>query len=170
MKKIAVLSAFIFFALTGFSQTFSVKKGGHVYTMEIPDYLAKTYSLNEVATLQYMNSNKEAYVIVIEDSKELLESLGTKFVDSKDFLDNFTSTFHKNDKNRTLGAVSQFTSNNNKHSQVEMTWENDGLNFYMIITGVETPTHFYKIMTWTISENKDLLKSDFLRISKSLKD
>ncbi|NBA88110.1 hypothetical protein GVN16_20225 [Emticicia sp. CRIBPO] len=138
--------------------------------MEIPDYLTKTYSLNEVATLQYMNSNKEAYVIVIEDSKELLESLGTKFVDSKDFLDNFTSTFHKDDKNRTLGSVSQFTANNNKHSQVEMTWENDGLNFYMIITGVETPTHFYKIMTWTISENKDLLKSDFLRISKSLKD
>lgn len=129
MKKIAVLSALLLLTFTGFAQTFSVKKGGHVYTLEIPDYLTKTFSLNEVASLQYMNTGKEAYVIVIEDSKELLESLGTKFVDSKDFLDGFTSNYHKDAKNRNLGPVTQFTANNNKHSQVEMTWENDGLNF-----------------------------------------
>jgi hypothetical protein len=124
-----------------------------------------------VATLQYMNSEKEAYIIVIEDAKDLLEEQKIPFSDTEEFLSSFLTDFHKNDKNRVVSPPTKFVSNNNKHSQVEMTWENaEQVKFYMLITVVETPGYFYKILTWTVAENKELLKKDFLRIAGSLKD
>ncbi|HEX2934498.1 MAG TPA: hypothetical protein VHO72_04025 [Bacteroidales bacterium] len=138
--------------------------------MDIPDYLTKTFSLNDAASLQYQNVSKEAYVIAIEDNKDELESLGMKFVSAKDFLMYFLKDFHKGATNRKESSVAEFEANKNKHAQVELTWTNDSTDFYMLITSVETPNHFYKILCWTIAENKEMLKNDFVRISKSLKD
>ncbi len=156
--------------MTAQAQTFSLKKGGHSYTLEIPDYMTRTFSLNDVASLQYMNSTKEAYVIVIDDEKELLESLGQKFTNAEDFLYHFLKTYNKDAEDRKTGEISSFLANGNAHSQVTMTWKNDELSFFMIITTVESRTHFYKILTWTLAENRDLLRKDFLKIAKSLRD
>ena len=132
--------------------------------------MAKTYDLNDVATLQYSNTIKEAYVIVIEDSKDELNSLSMIFQNPKEFLENFTKDYQLESANRTISEINEFESNENPHAQVEMGWNTEDGNFYMIITAVETKEHFYKILCWTILENKDLLKNDYLTISKSLMD
>jgi hypothetical protein len=148
----------------------SPKNGGHCFTLDIPEYMVKTYELNDVATLQYMNAGKEAYVVVIEDSKDQLESLGIKYVGAKDFLEGFLKDYNKDASERKVGKIVEFSSNNNKIAQAEFTWKDEKLSYYMITTAVESKGYFYKILTWTITENKDALKNDFLAIAKSLKD
>jgi hypothetical protein len=169
MKALSILAMLVI--STGiFAQKFESKQGGNCFTVDIPDYLTKTFSLNDAASLQYQNVSKEAYVIVIEDDKEQLESLGMKFVSAKDFLTHFMKDFHKDATNRNESTVSEFESNKNQHAQTELTWLDDSVNFYMLVTCVQTSKHFYKILCWTVAENKEMLKNDFVRISKSLKD
>lgn len=169
----SLLFALLILALTinyqSFSQKWSTQKGGHCYTMEIPDYMVRAFDLNDVASLQYKNETKEAYVIVIEDNKEHLESLGMKFTNAEDFLENFLKDYRA-EETREFSKVTNFKANGNDCSQVEMSWNQDDLGFYMLVTSVESKTHFYKILCWTLKENKDLLKEDFKKIAKSLKD
>lgn len=49
---------------------FAPKRGGNCYTLDIPEYLTRTFSLNDITSLQYQNTSKPAYVIVIEDNKD----------------------------------------------------------------------------------------------------
>lgn len=152
------------------AQKFSTQNGGHCYTLDIPNYLMKTYDLNDNATLQYQNIVKEAYTIVIEDSKEELKYVGMLFLNPKEFLESFISEYQIDMKNRSVSRIKEFTENNNKHAQLEITWTDEEIDFFMIVTTVETNTHFYKILCWTTDQYKNVLKEDYLNISKSLKD
>jgi hypothetical protein len=170
MNKTLFTIALLIGSFTTFAQGFTSQKGGHCYTMDIPDYMLKTYELNDVASLQYINSAKEAYVIVIEDVKEQLQDVGIKFSNAKDFLKHFTADYKKDAKKRKLSSITEFESNGNGHAQVELSWKEDDTDFYMLITAVESKTHFYKVMCWTTVNNLDLLKEDFLTMSKTIKD
>jgi hypothetical protein len=169
--RIISLIPLLLFVQVSFAQTkFSEKVGGHVFRMNIPDYMAKTFDLNDNAALQYQNTQKEAYTIVIEDSKEQLEKLGMKYVSAKDFLEDFAKDFHADKVERVLSTITEFDLTPMKFAQAELTWKQDDIKFFMIITTVESSTYFYKILCWTIFDNKDTLKKDFLTIAKSLKD
>ena len=157
-------------SFTSMAQEFSARKGGNCFTMDIPDYFTRTFELNDNASLQYRNTSRVAFVIVIEDDKSQLESLGIKFVNAKDFLESFSNDFKKDFPGRKQGNPKEFTNNGNNHAQVEFYWTEESSDFYMLITGVETPEHFYKIMCWTTLENKPKINDDFLRISKSLRE
>ena len=170
MKKIYIILFLLTFTTKSFSQNFSTKNAGNCFTLEIPNYMAKTYDLNDVATLQYNNTVKEAYVIVIEDSKDELNSLSMIFQNPKEFLESFTKDYQLESKNRTISEITAFESNKNQHAQVEMSWSTEEGDLYMLITTVETKEHFYKILCWTLREHKDKLKADYLTISKSLLD
>lgn len=170
LNRMAYIAVFSFSWQFVVAQNFEAKTGGNCFTLEIPDYLTKTYQLNDVASLQYMNASKEAYVIVIEDSKDELNELGTKFIDSEDFLKNFIKDYQIESSNRKVSKIKNFKANNHGHSQVEMSWDSDGTSLYMLITAVETPDHFYKILCWTLVEFKAQFKKDYQRIAQSLQE
>mgnify|MGYP003123999896 CR=1 FL=1 len=157
-------------SIQAYSQKFTTKKGGHSYTLDVPNYMTKTYDLNDAATLEYKNSLKEAYLIVIPDSKDELKASGSTFIDTKDFLSYFIKDYQIEAERRTITDIATFKSNKNPHSQVEMNFGIDNNDFFMLITIVETKTHFYKILSWTLLEYKDKFREDYLKISKSLKD
>lgn len=170
MKKIifAVLAIISFVNLS--AQNFSTKQGGNCYSLDIPNYMTKSFSLNGAASLQYQNSTKEAYIIVIEDAKDHLESLGMKYLNAKEFLEDFNNDFEPEATDRKLGKITEFSHNNNGYAQAELTWNDKNIDFYMLVTIVESKTHFYKILCWTLATNKDKLKDDFLKVAKSFKD
>ncbi|WP_241739273.1 hypothetical protein [Pontibacter beigongshangensis] len=149
---------------------FLEKTGGHCFQMQVPNYMLKTYELNDVASLQYLNTAKEAYVVVIDDSKEELESKGIKFTDAEDFLADFATDYKKEAKKRKMSKVSTATVNGNAVADVELTWKDEDGNFYMLITAVETKTHFYKILCWTTEANVKLLKEDYKTMARSIRD
>ena len=150
------------------AQSFTSQKGGVCYTLDIPDYMAKTFELNDVASLQYMNTQKEAYVIVIDDDKDQLEELGIKFSNVTEFFDNFTTDYMAGAEGRTMSETVTFNNNGNDHAQTELKWTSDGINYFMLITTIETAGHYYKLLCWTVEENKDNLLVDFKRIASSL--
>ena len=172
MKKLSLLIAILCACVMAQAQSsgFSARKGGNCFTLEVPEYMTKTFSLNDVATLQYQNTSKSSYAIVIEDDKDHLQEVGMKFTGPKDFLESFATEFKQDKANRTLTPTTEFKSNGYAHAQTELFWTEDDTPFYMMITGVETAGHFYKIMCWTTLENKPRVEADFRRISKSLKE
>jgi len=154
-----------------FGQTKLVEKQvGHIFYLSVPDYMTKTKNLNNDASLQYENTVKEAYVIVIEDSKEELKDLGMVYQDSKEFYDDFVKTYTKAVQEAATTDSKTFTINGNSFTQGEITYVSDSVKIYMLATVVETKTNFYKILCWTLKENKDKLKSDFIAIAKTLRD
>jgi hypothetical protein len=169
--KYVLMTVLIGLSIQLFGQTaFERKTGGHSYTMEIPDYMQRVFDLNEVATLQYLSEDPEAYMVVIEDRKEELDYFGLSFEGPEDFLKNFTDTYNVNAENRKLEEVINFHGNGNKFSQVKMTWTIEEVDYLMLITSVETNTHFYKILAWTSLANRDALLDDFIRMSSSIRD
>lgn len=171
MMRSWIVLLFVFSLTLSQAQTkFSDKVGGHVYTMSIPDYMVKTYELNDVATLQYQNSSKEAYIVVIEDAKDQLESLGMKFTSANNFLEEFIKDYKTDNDNRAVKNNLTFKASGNDCAQLELYWTEDETDFFMLITAIETKTHFYKILNWTITDNVKTLKNDFQAIAKSLRD
>lgn len=169
MKLIAAIIAFVF-SLLGYSQNFTSQKGGNCFSLEIPNYMTKTFELNENASLQYHNTGKETYVIVLEDTKEELQSLGLVFESAKDFLNDFVSTYQTEATNRIVSEIIEFESNGNKCAQLEMSFTNQEVDFFMVVTSVESSGYFYNILCWTLLEFKDTFKNDFYRIAKSLRE
>jgi len=169
--RILLTSMALFLSFAHFAQGFGVQKGGHCYSMEVPDYMTRAYTLNDAASLQYQNLSIPAFMIVIEDEKEELQSVGMKFSGAREFLDFFVKDFKKEAAERRLGDVSEFTSNGKPHAQTEIFWKEDGgTGFFMLVTAVETPTHFYKVLCWGQMEARGRLDADFRRASKSIRE
>jgi hypothetical protein len=169
--KTITWSFFLFLVtFTSFAQQFETKIGGHEYTLEVPDYLKRTFDLNDVATLQCKNILKDVYLIVIEDDKKELESLEIDFPSTTDFLNYFVKDYNTEAEDRTQSEVVEFENNGNNFSQVELTFKDEAGEYFMLITAVQTKTHFYKIMNWTKLVEKDIYYADFKRTAKSLQD
>ncbi|MFN3445594.1 MAG: hypothetical protein ACK44D_07630 [Bacteroidia bacterium] len=168
MKKL-LLSILVVIGFTANAQ-FSTKNGGHCFTMSIPDYMVKAYDLNDVASLQYQSAVKDAYVVVIEDAKDHLESLGVKYNNPSDVLNSFSEDYMKDAKGRKLTPVKTSESNGNKFAQTEFTWKDEDGEYFMLITVTETNGHFYKTLCWTSLKNKEALIADFDTMAKSIKD
>lgn len=150
--------------------TFKAQTGGHCFTMEVPDYMSKTYDLNEVADLQYFNADKPAYVIVIHDFKDQLESLDMVFEGPKSFLEDFLEYYQNDAEERSLGAITEFYTDHAKFAQVELTWRMEEEYLFMLITTVETAGHFYKILAWTSKDQAGNLVPDFQKMIRTIKE
>lgn len=170
MKTIKWFFLLFFTTFLSFAQQFETKTGGHEYTLEVPDYLRRTFDLNDVATLEYKNIIKDVYSIVIDDDKEELEALEIEFPSVTDFLLFFVKDYNLEAENRVQSEAVEFENNGNNFSQVELSFTDVEGDYFMLITAVETKTHFYKIMSWTKLGDRDKYYSDFKRMAKSLKD
>lgn len=176
MKKHLTLLLVLIGISTSFAQTkFSEKKAGHIFYIAVPDYMVKTVSLNDAASAQYMNAAKNAYLIVISDSKEDLELSGQKFESPKDFHDaNITALkAPENSPIETKGKV--FEVNGFKYFQSELKSslpQDDGskMDISYLVTYIESKTHFYQVLSWSLTPDFKTLLPDFKKIASSLKD
>jgi hypothetical protein len=159
-----------------FSQTkFTEQKAGNVIYMAVPNYLVKTKDLNDSAILQYMNSTKEAYLVVLDDSKEELEVLGKKFETVSEFQTSIAKPLVEGLKNSKETPKKIFEIDNKKYCQTTLSGtftSSSGTEFEItyLITCVETPENFYQILCWSTNEFYAGLIADFEQISKSLKE
>lgn len=159
-----------------FAQTkFTEQKGGNIIYLSVPSYLVKTKDLNDSAILQYMNSSKEAYLVVIDDSKTELETLGTKFETVSDFHESTSKSLISGLKNPVETERKTFKIGDSNYSQSKLSGlftSSSGSEFDIIYltTYVETANHFYQILCWSTKTFYDGLAADFDKISKSLKE
>ena len=147
---------------------FKEQKVGHVYHVSIPDYMTKSYSLNNAASLQYLNAARETYVIVIEDSKEQLLEAGIPFKGPEDFYEHFVKTFA--DDSSEISPKHDLKIDGNPAVQAEISKPFGKYKVHYLVTVIETDTHFYKMLAWTIDAYRDMYLSDFKRIASSFRE
>lgn len=101
--------------ISSFSQTkFIEQKAGHII------YMVKKTDLNDVASMQYMNKTKVAYVVVMEDAKEDLEVDGTKYANLKEFHDSVIESLTSEDPKTKESKPMEFQQNGNKFYQTHL--------------------------------------------------
>ncbi|MFA9190060.1 hypothetical protein AAGV28_01650 [Flavobacterium sp. FZUC8N2.13] len=173
MKKTYLALIFIFFTSISIGQTNFIKqKAGHVFYFDMPEYMNKTLGLNDVATIQFKNSIKEVYAIVIEDSKEDLSLLEMYYSSINEFHEDFIKDFLVDEEKRFLSKPILNSKDNINFIEFDASYydkEND-IEIYYLIGIVESKSHFYKVLYWTNKDNKDKFKADFQKSLYSFKE
>jgi len=147
---------------------FTNKKIGNIIYVDVPDYMTKTFGLNDVAKVQYANAEKEAYTIIIEEDKEDIKSAGGGFANPQEYFQFFMGSFGID----SIKIISEEPAKSGKFQayQGQVDGRVQEMNLFYLITIIESPTHFYNVISWTLFENKDKLINDFKKIASSLKE
>ncbi len=150
---------------------FIERKAGHIFYLSVPEYMQRTRDLNETASLQYKNSRKEAYCIVIEDSKDQLRDGGISFTNINTYAEQLLKAFAgKLTKVKTSKPVPITTKSGLKGMQAEITGTIDGVNSVYLCTYIETEQYLYQIICWTLQDRKKELFADYQKIVQSLRE
>ena len=148
------------------------------YSMGIPKFMSEAKSLNDEASLQYQNIFQEAYVIVIDESKdEYIESY--KNLDAYDttqsVIANYTDTQIQSITSRLevieKSEVKTFRINGLNASSIEIDGkvENVDVPITYFLNFVEGREKLYFIMAWTLQKKKDTHRSTFEEMVKSFR-
>jgi hypothetical protein len=177
LKQLFFLTAFaVFSTIPSFSQTkFVEQKAGHIIYMSLPEYMVKATDLYDVASMQYMNKAKEAYIVVIEDSKEDLEVGGTKYASLKDFHDSSIESLKSEDPKSQESKPTEFQQNGNKFYQTDFsttlqTEDGKAIKVTYLVTYVESEKYYYQILCWTSANNYKDLVDDFKKTVATIRD
>ena len=173
-KTIAILAfALCVTTLSSFAQTnFKQYKIGHIFNISVPDYMTKTTGLNSAATVQYKNAIKDVYSFVIEDNKEELTIAQLNYTSINEFYDEFIKDFLKGEENLKISKPVYQKKVDANFVECDVTYldKDAKTEIYYLIGIVETKSTYYKVLSWTVAENKDKFKADFQKILYSLKD
>ncbi len=156
-------------------ENFKEQKAGNTIFLQLPNYLVKTNTLNDDAILQYLNSAKEAYVIVIDDSKKQLEELGSKYENVTDFHENISKSLIESLKEPQESKKNTFTIGENKYSQSTLkgTFTNSDqkeVGITYLLTYIETAENYYQILCWSTTALYPKLEADYLKITKTFRE
>lgn len=172
MKKIVFTLLFLIGTFYSIAQVMKEYKGGHTFTVSLPDYMTKTVGLNDAAALQYKSEAKDVAGFIIFDTKEELTLAELSFSSAREFYDSFSGDFLADEENRK--ASEPVMQNKNGINIVEADfsyYDKDAeAEIYYLVGVVETKKSFYKVLSWSAASLKDTFKSDFQKILYSLKD
>ncbi len=153
------------------------------YSISLPSFLinAKTIlekdELNENTSLQYMNTLKELYVLIIEDSKSdfqqtLVENnLNDKYTnDFKGYTDFVFDYYKKQTKISHKFAISDTLINNKPAKLISISGEINEVNVFYTIGLVEGKKTYYQIITWTLAGFENKYKDRMKKIIYSFKE
>ncbi|WP_338760768.1 hypothetical protein WAF17_14210 [Bernardetia sp. ABR2-2B] len=147
------------------------------YSLELPNFLTTTDSLNPNASLQYQNINKEFFVIVIEEDKK---EFTRKIVEN-----NAEEVYPPNLKgytdiiNHSIGETIKISARTeiedleiNGLAAKNFTIEGqtaDKIAVYYSFTIIKGKDNYYQIAQWTAKNQKALFQKQMLDIAKSFK-
>lgn len=148
------------------------------YSMGIPGYMTKTKTLNDDASLQFQNIFKEAYVIVIDESKQefidaLVESEGydstgtviTNYADTQVQL----TTNNLDVISRTETITLKINGLDAAHTEMDATMAGVPSPITYFLTFIEGNEKLYMVMAWTLQKNKDTHRKTFNKMARSFK-
>jgi hypothetical protein len=174
MKKIPFLIATILLVgMTVCAQTTMKEyKAGHVFFVNLPDYMTKTTNLNDAASIQFINNVKDIAGYIIFDTKEELELVNMKFSNATEFYETFIKDFLVKQKNRKVSEPQIKSMNGNNYVESDVTYldKESKMEIYFYIGIVETKNSFYKLLCYGGIDSKEKYRSDFQAILYSLKE
>lgn len=147
------------------------------YSISLPNFLSKSKTLNDDASLQYQNLLREFYVIVIDETKEEVHDLVNNddnlFHISTDF-DGYKRLITENMSlaiNFNKVTVEETTKINGMTAYVQSMEGNlQGHDIFYKIGLVEGKDHYYQIFVWTLLDKKSEYESIMDDILNSFKE
>jgi hypothetical protein len=149
------------------------------YSMDIPKNMTTTDDLNDVASLQYQDIEKELYVIVIDEAKDEFIDAFTEEGTYKGDLGvaenygNIQMASMESAMNITSNSGAKTTTINGREAnmyEVEATVEGVDYPIYYLYTFVEGKEKVYMVMAWTLLEHKDKFRDVLMKTAKSLNE
>ena len=145
--------------------------------MELPKSMIKSKRLNDSASLQYENGAEELYVIVLDESKksihDVIASNGIQDLYSNDIegyskliMDGLKTAIKKS---KTTNLKKEII-NSNKSITAELSATVDNLKVYYSLAYIEGKDTYYQIMSWTLSNKKELNKEKINKMIHSFKE
>jgi hypothetical protein len=163
----------VFMTSMTFAQTnLKEYKGGHTFTVSLPDYMSKTIGLNSASAIQYKSVVKDVYGFIIFDTKEELSLAEMTYASINEFYEGFIVDFLKDQENRKVSEPKYQKKGETNFAECDVTYfdKEANIEIYYLVGIVETKLSFYKVLSWSASDKKDKFKADFQKILYSIKD
>ncbi len=179
MKKYKLI--FLFLTLISCNENLSPDEYKEVdvadlYKLSVPKYMYEMNNLNEEATLQYANTLKEAYTVVVHENKQdfiaYLKTINT-YNEQVSVLENYSQTqinfFEKNVQLKRIEA-SNFTKINGLNARkVKLKGDIVDKELGYALCFIEGEDNLYMIMNWTRLNRLPRFESTFEFINNSFK-
>ena len=180
MKYLSILAVAVLLVSCSLGDTKfeTVTVSGH-YQMDVPDYMTESNELNSDASLQYENTSKETYVVVINEDKELLIELFNE-IDGWDNdatpLENYAA-LQSEGMEMSLDLSDQSGPNDKKiNGMPAKTYEYTGYapdipyEIFYYIAYIEGGRELYMVSAWCLAEDKDSYKDTFVKMVDTFKE
>jgi hypothetical protein len=147
------------------------------YSIVIPSYMTEASGLNDDASLQYKNSRKVLFLIVIDDSLAEMN----KVLDDDNLNETYTSDINGYSE-LIMNGVEQKISVAHKSKIIDTTINNiparlltvsgryDGIDLYYSFAFIQGKERYYLIMVWTTSNKEYEYKDKINRVMYSFKE
>ena len=138
--------------------TFRQVSVNDLYSIDLPEYLDSTAEFNPDASLQYVNKDKAVYIMVIDQNKAEWDDNV-----SIDQYFNLVSRQFTQDTEQDISPASRQVNGLNS-LQTEATGMENTHEIYYKLAVVESNSHFYQILAWTLLKQKDRYAGDLQRV------
>jgi len=171
MKKCFLFISLLIFAVSCTKETvFNTVKVNEKYTISIPDYLKPCTDLHKDASLQYQNTEKEIYIMVLDERKKMMADYDLDY-DLDLYYKNIASqAFIESIKDGKISIPGRQEIDGKKALVTDITGNINGTDVFYKMGIVETPYAFYQILAWTRMENKEKYLADMVKIIESFKE
>ena len=168
LKSTLILTILIHWAIAGAGQT-NLTEGqyGFTYYFSKPDYMLRTYQLNEDADLQLQNTAKETYALIMIEPKDLFINLGAPLAGARDYYDLVVKPLVSG--STEVGEILPLEINGNPALQSEIIAPFDEDEIAYLLTVVETKSYYCQILCWTLKDYKDQYFVDFRKMAESFR-
>lgn len=117
---------------------FTSVKGGHVFEISIPSYMTRTTGLNSSAILQFKNTPKDIYAIVIDDDKEEMRLADLDFATIEDFHAYTMKNFLKDEPQRNIGEAVKKTIGSFNYMEADASYyDGDAKTFIIFLESLK---------------------------------
>ena len=147
------------------------------YTMELPLSFTKANDLNDGASLQYQNTFKELYVIVIDEPKtELIKALKKNLLettygnDLKGYSELIVDGMDASIAVEKLPDFKDTTINGLNARLLSFEGLTSGNRVYWKLAFIEGNNNYHQIMVWTKAENQKKYEKEMVAIINSFKE
>lgn len=135
-----------------------------LYSIDLPMYLDSTAEFNADASLQYVNKDKAVYIMVIDQDKAEWDSK----VSIDEYFDLVSAQFVRDTADAFLPDIREV--NGLKSLQTEATGMENTHKIYYKLAVVESNSHFYQILAWTLLKQKEEYAGDLQRVIDSFEE
>ncbi len=169
-KFIFMFLLLLTFASCYFDAVFKEVKINNRYTILIPDYLQPCTDLHKDASLQYQNTEKDVYALVIDEKKKTMMNYDLNFDVDLYFNNIAKQGFIETIKNGKISIPGRETINGSKALIADITGTVDQTQVFYKMGILETPFTFYQVIIWCRAENKQKYEKDMIKMIESFKE